>query len=194
MPTLAGPRRSQRVINQPERTLSGVRTTTTSYGVNKSASNMTNHPHASSSTSSGNPVPVLPQALTSTYGSRIRTGSTLLMQPISTLTHSSAAPTTSLLSMGPAPRRRGGVVNYAEGASDDEFGVDSEEDEEFSGKNSSKRSTPRLGTASFRVGSPSSGMPHRETKQELDKSYLGLIPPSRFFSSKPFSRTRHDYP
>lgn len=116
-----------------------------------------------------------------------------MMQPISTTSHAATTVAASLASVGVAPRRRGGVINYAEGASDDEFGVDSEDDEDFSGRASSKRSTPRLGTASFRVGSPSGGMPHRE-KQELDKNYLGLMPPSRYVSSKPALKTRHDYP
>jgi chromatin structure-remodeling complex subunit SFH1 len=115
------------------------------------------------------------------------------MQPISTASHTATSAAASLAAIGVAPRRRGGVINYAEGASDDEFGVDSEEDEEFSGRGSSKRSTPRLGTASFRVGSPSGGIPHRE-KQELDKTYLGLMPPSRYISSKSAFKTRHDYP
>lgn len=121
------------------------------------------------------------------------------MQPISTSSHAAAAASLALNAMG-AQRRRGGVINYAEGLSDDDFG-DSEEDEESkdkSGAGGSKRSTPRLGagpgSSSFRVGSPSSGTPQREVKHELDKSYLGLIPPSRFFSSKPVSKTRHDYP
>lgn len=132
----------------------------------------------------------------SSYTSRLRTGSTLLMQPISTSSHAAAAATLALNAMG-AQRRRGGVINYAEGLSDDDFG-DSDDDEDKNGAAGSKRSTPRLGSgpgsSSFRVGSPSTGTPQREVKQELDKSYLGLIPPSRYFSSKPVTKSRHDYP
>lgn len=99
-----------------------------------------------------------------------------------------------------APARRGGVVNYAEGASDDEFGVDSEDDEDFANTGvrgaSSKRSTPRAGGgSSFRVGSPA-GLPSSKdaVKQELDRSYLGLIPPTRYITSKNVGKTRHEYP
>lgn len=140
-------------------------------------------------------MPAYPQAQTSNYVSRLRTGSTLLMQPVSTVSHTAAAASAALTALA-APRRRGGVVNYAEGFSDDDFGDPSEEDEEFSGRaGSSKRSTPRIGgTSSFRVGSPSSSTPQRESKMELDKSYLGLIPPSRYFTSKAVSKSRHDYP
>lgn len=194
--TPVGPRRSQRVVHQPERTLSSYKTTPT-YASAKSVPTANTHAAAHAP---GNPVPAPPQAQMSSYVSRMRTGSTLLMQPISTSSHAAAAASLALNAMG-AQRRRGGVINYAEGLSDDDFG-DSEDDEEFTkdknGASGSKRSTPRLGSgpgsSSFRVGSPASGTPQREVRQELDKSYLGLIPPSRYFSSKPVSKSRHDYP
>lgn len=115
------------------------------------------------------------------------------MQPVSTSTQ--AASSSNINNALRAPTRRGGVVNYAEGASEDEFGVDSEDDEDFT-KGASKRSTPRLsGAGSFRIGSPAGPGGGRDVgKQELDKSYLGLVPPTRFISSKNVPKTRHEYP
>jgi chromatin structure-remodeling complex subunit SFH1 len=118
------------------------------------------------------------------------------MQPISTTAQvaTSSNPNNALR----APTRRGGVVNYAEGASDDEFGVDSEDDEDFTGVKGTltKRSTPRLsGAGGFRVGSPAGpGSGKDAARQELDKSYLGLVAPSRYIISKNVPKTRHEYP
>ncbi|KAF8316161.1 hypothetical protein DL93DRAFT_797049 [Clavulina sp. PMI_390] len=189
--TPIGPRRSQRVLHQPERTLSNTKAPP-SYNAPKPAHTQPQS-YAYASLPGGNPVHVETQALSSSYASRMRTGSTLLMQPISTTaaSHNTGA-AISLAALGPT-RRRGGVVNYAEGGSDDEFEAAESENDDESGKGGSKRGTPRLGGPSFRVGSPSTAPP-APVKQELDKSYLGLIPPSKFFSTKAFNKMRHDYP
>ncbi|KAF9512885.1 hypothetical protein BS47DRAFT_1372665 [Hydnum rufescens UP504] len=151
-------------------------------------------PYPPTANASSNPVPTAPQAMSTSYVSRLRTGSSLLMQPII-----SVAPANSVNAMGPT-KRRGGVVNYAEGASEDEFGVDSDDDEDFvtgSGTRSGRRGTPRAsGTAgSSRTGSPSSlyAQPSN-AKVELDKTYLGLVPPSKYITWRSSAKTRHEYP
>ena len=187
------PRRSQRVIQQPERSLSASKSSTPAHTATGSSTHA-KPPYPPSASISGNPVPTVPQAMSTSYVSRLRTGSTLLMQPII-----SAAPVNSVNSMGPT-KRRGGVVNYAEGASEDEFGVDSDDDEDFvagSGTRGGRRGTPRAsGTAgSSRTGSPS--FPYAQpgsAKVELDKTYLGLVPPSKYISWKPAGKTRHEWP
>ncbi|KAI6135249.1 hypothetical protein EDD17DRAFT_1502155 [Pisolithus thermaeus] len=69
------------------------------------------------------PLPVAPQASHSTYASRLRTGTTLLMQPIlsGTSTSTSVTTGTTALTARPSTRRTTGMVNYAEPGSGDEF-------------------------------------------------------------------------
>ncbi|KAF8323635.1 uncharacterized protein EI90DRAFT_3061361 [Cantharellus anzutake] len=158
-----------------------------------------------------NPVPTHPQAFQSTYISRLRTGSTLLLQPSNITPSSSSVNASSLLTTS---GRRRGVINYAEGDDDDDnFGMESDDDEEFTaiGERGGKRrggsgtggrsgSVPGSaggagggGGSGSRVGSPGASV-NGPVRAELDKSYLGMIPPSRFVSSKWVSKTRHEYP
>lgn len=152
------------------------------------------------------PLPVVPQALHSTYPSRLRTGTTLLVQPI--LTQPSATTGNTR-----ASTRRGGMINYAEPGSGDEFpdaGAIDSDDSDFvaSGGTRTTLRTRRLGTG-MSVFHSGSGMstpqptqaPARSTpvhmqadKGELDQSYLGMIPPSRFIKQKPVVPTAHEYP
>jgi chromatin structure-remodeling complex subunit SFH1 len=187
------PRRSQRVIQQPERSLSASKSSTPAHAAGSSSTHG-KAPYPPTANASSNPVPTAPQAMSTSYVSRLRTGSSLLMQPII-----SVAPANSVNAMGPT-KRRGGVVNYAEGASEDEFGADSDDDEDFvtgSGTRSGRRGTPRAsGTAgSSRTGSPSS--PYAQpsnAKVDLDKTYLGLVPPSKYITWRSAAKTRHEYP
>ncbi|OAX44342.1 SNF5-domain-containing protein [Rhizopogon vinicolor AM-OR11-026] len=153
------------------------------------------------------PLPVVPQALHSTYPSRLRTGTTLLVQPI--LTQPSAA-----VGNTRASTRRGGMINYAEPGSGDEFpdaGAIESDDSDFvasGGTRTTLRTRRQLGTG-MSVFHSGSGMstpqptqaPARSTpvhmqndKGELDQSYLGMIPPSRFIKQKPIVPTAHEYP
>ena len=146
------------------------------------------------------PRPVLqtsPQALHTTYPSRLRTGSTLLMQP--NLNATSAA-----LGAGDGGLRGGGgaagrsrrstAINYAEPPSADEgldAGAIDSDDSDFVASGGVR-------TSIRRAGRPPGGTPYgRGTPQpasgELDQSYLGMIPPSRFITAKPVLPTAHEY-
>ena len=143
-------------------------------------------------------LPTTPQALHSTYASRLRTGSTLLVQPI-------LGATSTALGAGDGGARGGGssaarsrrsiAINYAEPPSGDEGldpGVLDSDDSDFIASGGVR-------TSIRRAGRPPGGTPYgRGTPQpggggELDQSYLGMIPPSRFITSKPILATTHEY-
>ncbi|KAG2151464.1 hypothetical protein DEU56DRAFT_880172 [Suillus clintonianus] len=150
------------------------------------------------------PLPVVSQALHSTYASRLRTGTTLLVQPILTQPSGAAAGNTR------ASTRRGGMINYAEPGSGDEFpdaGALESDDSDFvaSGGTRTTLRTRRMGTGMsvFHSGSGMStpqpqaqarSTPMHNDRGELDQSYLGMIPPSRFIKAKPVAPTAHEYP
>lgn len=144
------------------------------------------------------PLPTAPQALQSTYASRLRTGATLLMQPI--LSSASATSTR-------AATRRGGVINYADPGSGDDLpdaGALDSDDSDFvaSGgtRTSIRQSRSRMTTgmnifnSTTGVSTPTPTHTPRQEKAELDQSYLGMIPPARFIKSKVMVPTAHEYP
>lgn len=148
------------------------------------------------------PLPTTPQAFVTTYASRLRTGATLLMQPILASTSNAGN------NVGRTGTRRGGVINYAEvDSGDDEKELDAgererdSEDSDFvasGGLRSSLRATRmKTGINSYQY-SYTSGSPAPQSvaqgKAELDQSYLGLIPPSRFITAKRAEATKHSYP
>ncbi|KAF9220892.1 SNF5-domain-containing protein [Gyrodon lividus] len=155
------------------------------------------------------PLPLVLQALHSTYPSRLRTGTSLLMQPILNATSAVARVST----------RRGGMINYAEPGSGDEFpdaGAIDSDDSDFvaSGgtRTALRHSRSRMGTGMsvFHSGSgvstpqPQPQQPQSQQQQqqrsthpekaELEQSYLGMIPPSRFIKARPVGATAHEYP
>ncbi|CCL98490.1 uncharacterized protein FIBRA_00488 [Fibroporia radiculosa] len=143
-------------------------------------------------------IPAATQALHSTYASRLRTGTTLLMQPVFTPASVNAITTRST--------RRGGAVNYADPGSGDEFpdaGAIDSDDSDFiaSGGTRSAVRAARLsskapaGASVFHTGSVAAASPAFQPQQrnELDQSYLGMIPPSKFIAAKPVAPTKHDY-
>ncbi|KAI9573662.1 hypothetical protein HD554DRAFT_2013099 [Boletus coccyginus] len=153
------------------------------------------------------PLPVTTQALHSTYPSRLRTGTSLLMQPILNVSSTTARTST----------RRGGMVNYAEPGSGDEFpdaGAIDSDDSDFiaSGgtRTALRQSRTRMGSG-ITVFHSGSGLstpqpqplqlqsqqqlkPVQTEKAELEQSYLGMVPPSRFIKPKPVGPTAHEYP
>ena len=145
------------------------------------------------------PLPTTLQALQSTYASRLRTGATLLMQPI--LASSSTAGTRTAT-------RRGGVVNYADPGSGDELpdaGAIDSDDSDFvatSGTRTSARqgrSRQSVGMSVFNSTTGTTTTPHqpppaKAEKTELDQSYLGTVPPAKFVKSKWIHPTVHVYP
>lgn len=133
------------------------------------------------------PLPSTPQAMITTYPSRLRTGATLLMQPII------AAPSASTFKVGRAGKR----INYAEAASGDEdMDVDiggregESDDSDFLAGGGVRSSVRREGSRSLGTYQPSQ---LQAAKGGLDQSYLGMIPPTRFITSKPAQPTRHEH-
>ncbi|KAH6912679.1 hypothetical protein BKA70DRAFT_1370206 [Coprinopsis sp. MPI-PUGE-AT-0042] len=149
-------------------------------------------------------LPTTPQALHTTYPSRMKTGVSLLMQPVFTST------TAALLSGTGRPSRRGGaVINYADPGSGDDAGALDSEDSDFQGRASRQRgagTSSAMGVfnsttgAGRSYGSPAPpAAPTAPERAGLDQSYLGMLPPARFITAKavPMSLagpTNHDFP
>ena len=94
-----------------------------------------------------------------------------------------------------ARSRRSTAINYAEPPSGDEgldAGAIDSDDSDFVASGGVR-------TSIRRAGRPPGGTPYgRGTPQpgasgELDQSYLGMIPPSRFIIAKPVLPTAHEY-
>ncbi|THH26826.1 hypothetical protein EUX98_g7372 [Antrodiella citrinella] len=152
-------------------------------------------------------IPTKTQALHSTYASRLRTGTTLLLQPIfnnATTGNATTARTT---------RRGGAAINYADPGSGDEFpdaGALDSDDSDFvaSGGTRTAVRSARLsrnapaGAGVFHSGTmntptvvhtPQPVPPPPQQKNELDQSYLGMVPPSRFIVPRAVAPTKHEY-
>ncbi|KAG9127044.1 Chromatin structure remodeling complex protein sfh1 [Ceratobasidium sp. 392] len=124
------------------------------------------------------------QSVYTSYYSRLRTGSTLLMQPIGLApvppnhNPNQTAPTLShTASFGPSRRTRGGVVNYAEME---------EDDDEHADVDGEPTSTPS-------VAAPASTVGITRATGELDRSYLGTIPPAKFIHPTKATRIQQQY-
>ncbi|KAG6917060.1 hypothetical protein DXG01_004032 [Tephrocybe rancida] len=134
------------------------------------------------------PIPTATQALHSTYSSRLRTGATLLMQPI-------LAPTTTTAGTARTTTRRGGVINYADPGSGDDMpdaGALDSDDSDFVASGGTRTSLRQSRT---RGGSATPHPPSTKAeKAELDQSYLGQVPPAKFIKSRPMPPTQHVYP
>lgn len=144
------------------------------------------------------PLPTTTQALHSTYASRLRTGATLLMQPI---LPTGAATTTRTAT------RRGGIVSYVDPGSGDEepdAGAIDSDDSDFATnqKMAARQSGRRMGTGMsvFHAGSgvstpqPQPTRLDRPDRTEIEQSYLGMVPPARFIKPRPMTATAHEYP
>ncbi|KAJ6611378.1 hypothetical protein B0H10DRAFT_2165821 [Mycena sp. CBHHK59/15] len=145
-----------------------------------------------------NPIPVSTQGYISTYPSRLRTGATLLMQPI--LSSGSQATTSR-------STRRGGAINYADPGSGDDLpdaGALDSDDSDFVGEHrlGSRRGTTRTKMATgMSVFNSNTGVttiqpappppPPKPEKAELDQSYLGMVPLARFITAKGMAATPH---
>lgn len=101
-------------------------------------------------------------------------------------------------------------MNYTEPGSGDEFpdaGEIDSDDSDFvaSGGTRTAVRAARLsnkapvGASVFRPGASTptitvrAATPQQQKPSELDQSYLGMIPPSRFITAKPVAPTKHDY-
>lgn len=118
------------------------------------------------------------------------------MQPI-------LASSSSNVPGGRTGTRRGGVINYADPGSGDELdaGAIDTDDSDFiaSGGTRTAIRQSRVGRPSaasalhsFSLGSHQ-GTPAPQGRHELDQSYLGMIPPSRFITAKRAEPTKHEY-
>ena len=145
------------------------------------------------------PLPTIPQAIQSTYASRLQTGATLLVQPILSGSSTVAAAVT-VASTSTRPRR-GGVVSYADPGSGDDIPDAGEVDSDGSDFVASggtrtairaARGTVRVANGGnlYAMGTPAAAA-GASSRTELDQSYLGLIPPSRFITAKQFAPTKH---
>ncbi|KAF9492012.1 SWI-SNF chromatin remodeling complex, Snf5 subunit [Pleurotus eryngii] len=134
-------------------------------------------------------LPTTRQAVYSTYSSRLRTGTTLLMQPILATTSSTATRTAT---------RRGGVVNYADPGSGDDLpdaGELESDDSDFvasGGTRTSIRQSRRTGNPQTGTSTPVPVAPPKQST-ELDRSYLGMVPPERFIKPRIVAATAHEY-
>jgi hypothetical protein len=143
----------------------------------------------------------------STYASRIRTGATLLVQPIL----NAAAP--PIIDDGvPPPRptahapsantgrstRRGGHKNYVETGSGDELeeekhGPEGSDDSDFQASGGTRTMIRKMGkgtTASSSAPGKVFHQPEPKPQVEIDKSYLGTIPPPNLIYSRPAHHVR----
>ncbi|KAJ1310086.1 hypothetical protein OPQ81_006834 [Rhizoctonia solani] len=123
------------------------------------------------------------QAFYTSYHSRARTGSTLLMQPLGLApvppNHNPTQPApvlTHAASFGPSRRTRGGVVNYAELEDDEDDNIDVE----------GEPSGPAMVT-------PASIPGNSRATGELDRNYLGAIPPAKFIHPLKATRIHQEY-
>jgi chromatin structure-remodeling complex subunit SFH1 len=136
----------------------------------------------------------------STYASRLQTGATLLVQPI--LSASSAVAASAAVASTSTRPRRGAVVSYADPGSGDDIPDAGEVDSDGSdfvasgGTRTAIRATRGVvrtvnGVSLYAMGTPTSAAVGASSRTELDQSYLGQIPPSRFIVAKPFAPTKH---
>ncbi|KAJ6585403.1 hypothetical protein B0H19DRAFT_926894 [Mycena capillaripes] len=136
-----------------------------------------------------NPIPVATQGYLSTYPSRLRTGVTLLMQPIISGPQATSSRAT-----------RRGAINYADPGSGDDLpdaGAIDSDDSDFTSENrlGNRQKTTRTRMATgMSVFNSNTGvttvqpapppLPLKPEKAELEQSYLGMVPPARFITTK----------
>ena len=103
--------------------------------------------------------------------------------------------------------RRAAVINYAEPASGDEMpdaGAFDSDDSDFIASGGTRNAVRRMdgsrpsrfGAGDLTVFHAGRGVPSpqpAQMKTELDQSYLGMVPPSRFITAKGVNPTRHEY-
>lgn len=115
------------------------------------------------------------------------------MQPII------AAPSASTLKAGRAGKR----INYAEAASgEEEMEVDAggkeldSDDSDFIASGGARASVRRDTSRALGISqsfNPAITQPSKVNQGGLDQTYLGMVPPARFITSKAIQATRHEY-
>ncbi|EJT98694.1 SNF5-domain-containing protein [Dacryopinax primogenitus] len=124
------------------------------------------------------------QALQTTFPSRLRTGSTLLVQPLHLAPPAPTTSGTNTFVAVPADggrSRRGKAINYAEldsfSESDEEEEEPEEEGSEYAGEGAS---VPVAGGAGAKTAA-------KKESTELDRTWLGEPPPKKYISKTPVS-------
>ncbi|KAF7299753.1 SWI/SNF chromatin remodeling complex [Mycena chlorophos] len=169
-----------------------------------------------------NPIPTQVQAYYSNYASRMRTGTSLLMQPLLNQAQASGSGGGGGGTGGTTrASRRGAAINYADPGSGDDLpdagGAVDSEDSDFvndegmllaaSTSRPAKAPRPKVAATAAAAGmsvfNPTTGattlpLPQlaqllKPEKEELDQSYLGMVPPPRFVTSRAVGLTAHSY-
>ncbi|KIY61776.1 SNF5-domain-containing protein [Cylindrobasidium torrendii FP15055 ss-10] len=142
-------------------------------------------------------LPTQPQAMTSTYASRLRTGATLLMQPILNQEKQTvAAGGGTGAGTGSRTSRRGAAINYAEVPSGDEY-EDSDEQEEQEEDSGFGVGGGVGGGVGSPMHTPTPPPPQPAQQQQQDApvaSCLGGIPSEKTIKSRPFLPTPFSAP
>lgn len=149
------------------------------------------------------PLPTKPQALETSYSSRMKTGTSLLMQPV--------LQTTTQTLLGTRSTRRGAVINYADPGSGDDLpdaGELDSGDSDFAASGGTRQSLRQQAGGTGRSGGGGMGVFNTQTgvgsgyaspapqppSDQLDQSYLGMVPPARFIKPRLMVPTPHEYP
>ncbi|KAI0276772.1 hypothetical protein BGY98DRAFT_983642 [Russula aff. rugulosa BPL654] len=145
------------------------------------------------------PIAMAPTLQTDPRNTRQRAPLPTIPQLSNQPTRVTAAATTTSTSTRP---RRGGVVSYADPGSGDDIPDAGEVDSDGSDfvASGGTRTAIRAarggvravnGVSLYNAGTPVSTAAGVSSRTDLDQSYLGLIPPSRFITAKPFAPTKH---
>ncbi|KAH7050363.1 hypothetical protein BKA62DRAFT_739217 [Auriculariales sp. MPI-PUGE-AT-0066] len=133
------------------------------------------------------PLPTTQQAKHTSYASRMRTGASMLVQPI---INPFARPVEAPQPTGLTTGRSRKSVNYTEAASDDDFDSEAGDTDSADSDEAPRR---KRGRRPKKEAADLAGPPAEVKVEEVDQSYLGQIPPARFIQSVPATQTKHNY-
>lgn len=166
-------------------------------------------PYASQPPSHRVVIPTLPQAWWTMYASRLRSGSTLLVQPISTTSQMAVGVAVGPGTHTPAgaasrsTRGRGAAINYTEAGSGDEFeepekiGPIDSDDSDFHASGGTRTMVRKMGrgpgsSAALNAKLAAANALNREPG-EAEKSHLGSVPPLQALRASYVHSLRVDY-
>lgn len=158
-------------------------------------------------------IPSVPQALWSSYASRVRAGTTLLIQPISSASQGplGATPSGSFTpgsGAGRSTRGRGAAVNYAEAGSGDEFdepvekpaptGPLDSDDSDFQASGGTRTTIRKMGrgpgsSAVLNAKLTAAAAASSKDQSELEKSHLGSVPPIQLLRPTPVHHVKLEH-
>jgi chromatin structure-remodeling complex subunit SFH1 len=156
-------------------------------------------------------IPTVPQALWSSYASRVRTGTTLLIQPISSASQGplGATPSGSFTpgsGAGRSTRGRGAAVNYAEAGSGDEFeeqpmekpaptGPLDSDDSDFQASGGTRTTIRKMGRGpgSNAVLNAKLTAAAAAAYKDQNESHLGSVPPIHLLRPNPVHHVKLEH-